>query len=98
MIAPFSDPSYERNQARVPGGRPGCVLCGRDVKEPVRFMVEIVDGGRFVQADDNVEALRADWASYIGWFPVGPECVKKLRANGVQNIHDSREETEPDHA
>ena len=64
-----------------------CAHCGRPVKKPARWMVECVDGGgTYVREDDDpvrLAAARADQASYMGWWPVGPECRKVLQADGV---------------
>jgi hypothetical protein len=49
-------------------------------------MAEVVDGGSYVREDDDqqvVAAQRADVESYMGLFPVGGECKKRLRADGV---------------
>jgi hypothetical protein len=85
MLRPFSGEYAVRTRGGVRGDE--CVHCGRPVKEPFRRMVEVLDGGgRYARTGDDpadLERRRADQASYMGLFPVGPECRKVLEADGV---------------
>ena len=64
-----------------------CAHCGKTVKKPARWMIECVrGGGTYVREDDDPQqlaAFRDDQASYMGFFPVGPNCRKTLQADGV---------------
>lgn len=51
-----------------------CILCGRYVKKPEKYMARLCDGGSNF-APVNIEI---DWKNDMGYYPIGPECQKKL--------------------
>jgi hypothetical protein len=84
MLTPFAGTYHQR--ACHPG-RNSCVHCGRTVREPWRWFVEVIHGGAYVRRNNDPEmvaAARCDEASYMGCYPVGPECRKILEADGVK--------------
>jgi hypothetical protein len=86
MLEPFG-PKYHERGAGTRGDGNGCAHCGKPVKEPWRWFVEVIDGGAaYVRRDHDPKALeraRCDASSYMGCYPVGPECRKVLVADGV---------------
>lgn len=64
-----------------------CYVCNKDVKKP-RYYVEVYNGGRDIrkvgEADPNVND-----PGYCGCYPVGSDCAKKLRRDGVR-VFDER--------
>jgi hypothetical protein len=84
MLQPFGAKYHDRDDQRH--GEEGCAHCGKPVRKPWRWFIEVIDGGAYVRRDHDpkmLERARCDWASYMGCFPVGPECRKVLEADGV---------------
>lgn len=82
-MTPFSGPRYPENESKCKEGESPCCLCGKPVlmsNDPP--MAEVHDGGSFVLASDP-EPDQSD-PGYMGWFPVGTSCVRKLRKAGVK--------------
>lgn len=82
MIEPFSGPRYRENADLCAEDESPCVVCGRPIREPsCGREVCVVDGGaRFARVDETVDT---DDPGFMGLYPVGPECAKKLRKAGV---------------
>lgn len=88
-------PNYKTNEARVTGhakrhgvevGAEACCYCGKGVKGRPRFTVFLTAVGEMVAKDTTkaTEAeLSAEFSDYLGHYPVGPDCAKKLKAAGV---------------
>lgn len=74
---PFSGPRYHENAQRT-GGEEPCVLCGRAIKDTATAPYAIVvDGGdRFALANETPNEKDP---GFMGGYPVGPECAKKLK-------------------
>lgn len=71
------DDERERNEKRTcKGGEEPCILCGR--KTDSELFVHLSTSYRLISVGQEV-----DEASDQGWFPVGPECAKKLPAEYV---------------
>lgn len=73
----------ERNRER--GGKPNtepCLVCGRDVKDVLKHQVHFATDGTLFPVDEDNE----NHPDTQGWFPVGPECAKKLPAGYVTGI------------
>jgi hypothetical protein len=67
-----------------------CVFCGRDTsKQGNSFGVIVGEGGGvIVHPEDN--ELAQD-GGFMGWFPVGSECIKSIPAEFRQaNIYDNK--------
>lgn len=74
MMIPKSK-QYDANRERYGHGvNYPCVVCGRPVSNP-KYMVECVNGG----VSECVMPETADTSDpgYMGFFPVGPDCLKK---------------------
>lgn len=57
-------------------GGEGCIVCGRKTGK-VTQGVFIGGGGSFiVHPDDQEIAWEQDGSGWMGWFPVGAECIK----------------------
>jgi hypothetical protein len=76
---PFSSKAHDNGTADLGG----CVLCGRSTPSP-KYFVEIAHGGRIVRlgSADTTDP------GYMGFYPIGPECRKRLPA---AYVHDSDE-------
>lgn len=84
MPTPFSHPNYRANMDRCGAFEP-CVLCGKGVKNTDAPRARVTGGGNAFAAAD--EAASDDLGpGDMGWFPVGPDCAKKLRAAGVHMV------------
>lgn len=57
-----------------------CVFCGRDTSKQGKSQGVIVSGGgsAIVHPEDN--QLEENDPGYMGWFPVGSECIKAVPA------------------
>ena len=67
-----------------------CIFCGRDTSKQGKSMGVIVGegGGVVVHPEDN--ELAQD-GGFMGWFPVGSECIKEVPAEFRQpNIYDDK--------
>lgn len=68
-----------------------CVFCGRDTsKQGNSFGVIVGEGGAaIVHPEDNEIAKTC--GGYMGWFPVGSECIKSIPAEFRQtNIYEDK--------
>lgn len=74
---PFG-PEYQRREERQGGlSDDACCVCGKPVKsDPVPFATVLDGGSRFAGADETIDT--AD-PGYMGGYPVGPSCAKRLR-------------------
>lgn len=70
-------PEYRANEARVREPNQPCACCGRpvDVRRPGTRWVTVQDGGATI-TDEPDESDRG----FMGCFPVGPECAKRIPA------------------
>jgi hypothetical protein len=48
----------------------GCIICGKAIKGNAK-MVQLLENGNIVSTSEDVEGSQ-------GFFPVGPDCAKKL--------------------
>jgi len=78
LPAPFSGPRYAENVARH-GKAQHCVICGQPVKQPEHARwLNVADGGRvFVSELEAAQLAAANDASFMGGYPIGPECWRK---------------------
>jgi len=55
-----------------------CVFCGRDTSKQGKSQgVVVSDGGASIVQIEDVELEEND-RGYMGWFPVGSECIKAV--------------------
>lgn len=74
----------ERANQQSHGDNP-CIICGRYVKKPSKYSARLCDGGsNFAPVD-----IEIDWRNDMGFYPIGPECRKKLPKNFVNEHFDS---------
>lgn len=59
-----------------------CVLCGRKTADTAKTMgiVVIGGGGALVHVEDAATEEANDPGGWMGWFPVGNECIKVVPA------------------
>lgn len=55
-----------------------CQVCGRPVSENAVGVI-VVDGGASIIHPEDQASLVSD-AGYMGWWPIGSECAKKIPA------------------
>lgn len=79
-----NDARRARNEERAEDqGLESCVCCGRGVKESSVQYVMCVDGSVEKVANPAQIETWQDDAGFMGCFPVGPTCAKKLHRLGV---------------
>lgn len=67
-----------------------CYECGKDISSP-RYWVELLDGGARLRLKDEQAPDESD-GGYMGFYPVGSDCARKLRKRGVM-VMDEKETT-----
>lgn len=67
-----------------------CVACQHDLNPRRARWVHLVNGGPFALHPED-EAAYVDDGGNLGWFPIGPDCSKKL---GVEWTHEKPLETQ----
>ena len=57
-----------------------CIVCGKKTSPKVKGLgVIVIDGGSsIVHPDDNDVAVANQPGAYMGWWPVGSECIKPI--------------------
>ena len=82
-VEPFSGKYHTNSQRPRKPGEDACAHCGRPVKvDACRSFVHVHDGGAaYVLAADADKEVEG--AGDMGWWAVGSDCAKKLRAAGV---------------
>lgn len=60
------------------GSLASCQCCGRPVSKNATGIV-IADGGSSIVYPDDVANVIND-SGYMGWYPIGSECAKKIPA------------------
>jgi hypothetical protein len=68
-----------------------CVFCGRDTSKQGKSVGVIVsDGGASIVFPGDISLEQSD-AGFMGWFPVGSECIKAIPSDFRQaNIYDDK--------
>ncbi len=84
-LSPFSGPNYHKNTEKCGSAETPCAFCGRAVKnESSSFSVRVVDGGAgFGTAGQFAGTEAVGEAGDMGYWPVGSDCAKRLKAAGV---------------
>jgi len=74
-------PKYRnRMYKRVDLGDSACILCGRPTNDKhLGYGVVVCDGGSRLVHPDDAHMVESD-PGFMGWFPVGSTCVKKVPA------------------
>lgn len=90
---PLWGPKFQEREAKVFGSLPflACIFCGRDTSKQGNSNGVIVSdgGGAIVHPEDNEKELHD--GGYMGWFPVGSECIKSVPAEFRQkNFYDDK--------
>ena len=63
--------NYDDNIERLNEDTNTCFICGKRIKPGREKMVQYLTNGNLVSTDQDVENSQ-------GFFPVGPDCAKKL--------------------
>ena len=62
-----------------------CFVCRKPLTGTVRYEVECYDGGAsLVRVGQVLTEAEQDQSSYMGFYPVGADCARKLRQDGVR--------------
>jgi len=84
---PFSGARYHELSLKCREGQSPCAHCGRpcDDASPKTEWAHVVGGGaEFASKEEHdADGPSDDGGGDMGCFPVGPGCVRKLRAAGV---------------
>jgi predicted nucleotide-binding protein len=67
----------EKYQQKVQYDHENCIACGRNVSKQNAKGVFVVNGGEGICKAEDVELEQRD-AGFMGWFPVGSECIKTV--------------------
>ena len=59
------------------GGLENCIACGRNTSNKKAQGVVVVDGGYGICKPEDAAKEEND-GGYMGWFPVGSECIKTV--------------------
>jgi hypothetical protein len=63
-----------RNMERVKGDATPCVVCGKGIRaNKQRYMVHVVNGGGMAALPGEIEDGEP---GEMGWFPIGPDCLR----------------------
>ena len=70
---------YQKREMTHGIGYDACILCGRDTDRHLGVVVG--DGGFVIIHRDDIDIEeQGDPAGYMGFFPIGPECIKQIPA------------------
>jgi hypothetical protein len=78
VIAPFNPANGYTNKRveTVPNNQEACCVCGKKVMPYKAEWATVVDGGkRFAMRGEEIDDRDP---GYMGMFPVGPDCARKL--------------------
>ena len=81
--SPFADENFKRSRhAKHPNAQP-CGVCGRATLAK-KAMIHCVNGwmNDIVHPEDPYDKVSAD----MGWWYVGPDCVKKIPAEFLRAV------------
>ena len=78
-------------QAKINQSFLSCTICGRDTSKQGKSVGVIVsDGGASVVFPGDIALEQSD-AGYMGWFPVGSECIKSVPSEfRIANIYKDK--------
>jgi hypothetical protein len=63
-----------------------CVVCNRDIKGEPKFWIHYIDDGPVVLHPADEHLYKSDGGE-MGFWPVGPECAKRI---GMEWIHTNK--------
>ena len=68
-----------------------CIICGRDTSSKGKSSGVIIGEGGSVIVHPQDNEIAKD-GGYMGWFPIGSECIKQIPAEfRLENIYDNKE-------
>jgi hypothetical protein len=71
---------YQKREMMYGVGYDACICCGKDTDSSKGVVVG--DGGYVViHSEDVLLEEQGDPAGYMGWFPVGSDCIRKIPAD-----------------
>ena len=83
-------PKYQIKADKNLLGFLNCIFCGRDTSKQGNSLGVIVGEGGSVVVHPGDNELAQD-GGYMGWFPVGSECIKEIPAEyRMANIYDNK--------
>ena len=84
-------PKYQIKADKNLLGFLNCIFCGRDTSKQGNSLGVIVGEGGAVVVHPQDNEIAATCGGYMGWFPVGSECIKEIPAEfRMANIYDDK--------
>lgn len=69
-----------------------CIICGRDTSKKGRSWGVIIGEGAGVIVHPQDNEIAKSCGGYMGWFPIGSECIKQIPVEfRLENIYDDKE-------
>lgn len=68
----------QANQSRVRGDQEPCVVCGKPVRNLEKYQVHMSEQGNLYPTSVDVDVARRLPQGTMYFFPVGPDCAKKV--------------------
>ena len=88
----FEVSCYESKKKRskdFQGDSEPCYLCNREIKaDKIKEHIEIIGGGSAIASQAQREKIDFDHSGYMGCFPVGSYCKKKLPQEAIIVFED----------
>lgn len=84
---------YQEREAKAFGSLSflSCIICGRDTSKQGKSSGVVVSGGGSVIVHPEDITKEQDDGGYMGWFPVGSECIKAVPSEfRIKNIYDDK--------
>lgn len=78
----------QANQSRVRGDQEPCAVCGKPVRDLVKFQVHLSNQGNVYPTSIDVDVANNLPEGTMYFFPVGPDCAKKI-PSGYLHIEKS---------
>lgn len=68
-----------------------CIICARDTSKKGESWGVIIGGGGSVAVHIDDKEIAETCGGYMGWFPIGSECIKKVPAEfRIKNIYEDK--------
>jgi hypothetical protein len=69
--------NYDRNRLTADGGKEGCVICGKDIKD-AKYWLHLFWGLTAVTEEEAAEINRKEGdGGDMYFFPIGTDCLKR---------------------